>query len=41
VALYLTDSYRLLAPPVTPFDETDTLANRIRELLSQRGAMFS
>lgn len=38
VALYLTDQYRLLAPP--PVETEGELAAKVRSLLSQRGALF-
>jgi len=40
IALYLTDSYPRLAPPVEPFEPENPLANQIRELLAARGALF-
>ncbi len=39
IALYLADQYELLAPPITVDDLEDPTGDKIRELLSQRGAL--
>ncbi|MEZ6122320.1 MAG: DEAD/DEAH box helicase [Planctomycetaceae bacterium] len=38
IGLFLTDSYRLLAPSPEPMD--NSVANQVRELLNARGALF-